>query len=64
MEFFPEGLQAFQGKTVNLLAAAYDESGNLTGVRSLYSEFYPRLDITVYSVSGKIADVKLTAEVY
>lgn len=64
MEFFPECLQAFQGKTVNLLAAAYDESGNLTGVRSLYSEFYPRLDITVYSVSGKIADVKLTAEVY
>lgn len=64
MEFFPENLQAFQGKTVNLLAAAYDESGNLTGVRSLYSDFYPRLDITVYSASGKIADVKLTAEVY
>lgn len=64
IEFNADIIPVYQGKSVNVLAAAYDNNGQLTGVRSLYSDFYPRLDVTTYAVRGKITDVKLFAEVY
>ncbi len=62
--FNSEGIETFQGKKVNVLAAAYDAEGKLIGVRSLYSDFYSRLDITVYSTGSAIAAVKLFPEAY
>lgn len=62
--FSAEGAAALSGKKINVLAAALDESGKLAGVRSLYSDFYPRLDITVYSAGPAIAAVMLYLEAY
>ena len=62
---FPAGsASAYQRKRINILAAAYDGSGALAGIRSLYSDYYSRLDITVYAVRGKITNVRLFAEAY
>ena len=64
IEFTTESIAVYQGKSINILAAAYDSSGKLTGIRSLYSDFFPRLDITVYAAAGKITNVKVFAEAY
>ena len=62
--FSPEGVAALSGKKINVLAAALDENGQLAGVRSLYSDFFPRLDITVYTAGPAIASVLLYMEAY
>lgn len=62
--FNGNAMEEYQDRQVNVLAAAYDADGNLIGVRSLYSDFYPRLDITVYANAQKIASLKVWLEVY
>ncbi len=62
--FNSEGSEAYQKKKINVLAAAYSADGQLVGVRSLYSDYYPRLDITVYSAGPAIDSVKLFVEAY
>lgn len=64
ISFSGEGAAALSGKKINVLAAALDENGQLAGVRSLYSDFYPRLDITVYSAGPAITAVQLYMEAY
>lgn len=64
IEFTAEGIAAYSGKKINVLAAAYDAENNLIGVRSLYTDFYPRLDITVYSNGRPIGSVELRLEAY
>ena len=54
----------WQDKHINVLAAAYDAAGELLGVRSLYSDFYSRLDITVYSNNRRIDHVDIRMEAY
>ena len=51
-------------KQINLLAAAYDTDGTLIGVRSLFSDFYPRLDITLFTNNHKINSIELRLEAY
>lgn len=62
--FSREGAASLSGKKINVLAAALDGHGQLAGVRSLYSDHYPRLDITVYSAGPAIASVVLYMEAY
>lgn len=62
--FSGEGITSLSGKKINVLAAGLDGEGHLAGVRSLYSDFYPRLDITVYSVGPAITSVMLYMEAY
>ncbi len=62
--FNSDGMSAYQDKSVNILSAAYGRDGRLIGVRSLYSDFYPRLDITVYSADGPIDTVEIRMEAY
>ncbi len=57
-------MEEYQDRQVNVLAAAYDADGNLVGIRSLYSDFYARLDITVYANARSIAALKTWVEVY
>ncbi len=64
IEFTAEGTAAYSGKKINVLAAAYDGENNLIGVRSLYTDFYPRLDITVYSNGRPIESIELRLEAY
>lgn len=62
--FNGDAQEEYQDRKVNVLAAAYDADGNLVGVRSLYSNFYARLDITVYANARSIAALKTWLEVY
>lgn len=75
--FLPDGVAAIstiqfndtvypklQDKQINILAAAYDTDGSLAGVRSLFSDFYPRMDITVYTNNHKIGRIELKMEAY
>ena len=62
--FTTEGAAALSGKKINVLAAGLDKDRQLAGVRSLYSDFYPRLDITVYSAGPAITSVMLYLEAY
>ena len=62
--FNEESASALRGRKINVLAAAYDAGGVLAGVRSLYSDFYPRLDITVYSAGPAVGTVRIFMEVY
>ncbi len=62
--FNSEGNEAYRQKKINVLAAAYAADGQLVGVRSLYSDYYSRLDITVYSTGPAIDSVKLFLEAY
>ena len=64
IEFTAEGITAYSGKKVNVLAAAYDAENKLIGVRSLYTDFYPRIDITVYSNNQPIESIELRLEAY
>ena len=62
--FDPQSVSTYQGKSINILSAAYGRDGKLIGVRSLYSDFYPRLDITVYSTGEPIETVVIRMEAY
>ena len=64
VEFTSEGIAAYSEKKINVLSAAYDAENNLIGVRSLYTDFYPRLDITVYSAGPAVGTVRIFMEVY
>lgn len=64
IEFNTEGIAAYKGKKINVLSAAYDAESNLIGVRSLYTDFYPRLDITTYSNNQSIGFIELRLEAY
>jgi len=54
----------WQNRHINILAAAYDSSGTLIGVRSLYSDFYPQLNIITYTNNRKIDRIDLKLEMY
>ena len=62
--FNADGAAACREKKINMLAAARDKDGRLVGIRSLYSDFYSRLDITVYSIGPCIETVDLYVEAY
>ncbi len=62
--FNSEAMSEYEGRQVNVLAAGYDADGNLVGVRSLYSDFYARLDITAYANARRIVSLKTWLEVY
>ena len=64
IEFTSEGITAYSGKKINVLSAAYDADKKLIGVRSLYSDFYPRLDITAYTNDQPIEFIELRLEAY
>ena len=64
IRFIPEAEALYSEKMINILAAAWDTDGNLAGVRSLYSDFYSRMDITVYSIGPAIDRVELYLEAY
>ena len=64
IEFSPEAAETYREKKINVLAAAYDDSGTLVAVRSLYTAFYPRLDITLYSNNRTIDSIELRLEAY
>ncbi|MBR6090784.1 MAG: LysM peptidoglycan-binding domain-containing protein, partial [Anaerolineaceae bacterium] len=64
VDFMQEEISSWQDKKINILAAAYDEAGSLTGIRSLYSDFFPHLEITVYSNGRPISSVMLRLEAY
>lgn len=53
-----------QNRHINVLAAAYDSDGTLVGVRSLYSDFYPQLNIITYTNNRKIDRIDLKLELY
>lgn len=64
IEFTSEGIAAYSEKKINVLSAAYDAENNLIGVRSLYTDFYPRLDITAYTNNQSIEFIDLRLEAY
>ena len=64
IEFNTEGIAAYNEKKINVLSAAYNAEGNLVGVRSLYTDFYPRLDITTYTNNQSIEFIELRLEAY
>lgn len=64
VSFGSQGIVSFRNKKINVFAAAYNTEGKLIGVRSLYSDFFQRLDITVYSDGGPIASVDIRVEAY
>ena len=64
IEFTAEGISAYSEKKINVLSAAYDDENNLIGVRSLYTDFYPRLDITTYTNNRPIEFIQLRLEAY
>lgn len=64
IRFNEPGSAVYHEKHINILAAAYDEEGSLVGVRSLYTDYYPRLDITVYANNHRIKSVELRLEAY
>ncbi len=64
IRFDSEGIAAYQNKKINVLSAAFDADGKLVGVRSLYSDFYPGMDITVYSAGEPIRTVEIRIEAY
>lgn len=53
-----------EAENVNILAAAYNASGEVIGERSMIGSFYPDLSVTVYSLSGTIDSVKTWVELY
>ena len=64
IEFTSEGIAAYSEKKINVLSAAYDAENILIGVRSLYTDFYPRLDITAYTNNQSIEFIDLRLEAY
>ena len=64
VEFTSEGIAAYSEKKINVLASAYDAEKNLIGVRSLYTDFYPRLDITTFTNNQPIEFIELRLEAY
>ena len=64
VRFNAEAVSIYGEKKLNVLAAAYAADGSLTGVRSLYSDFYPLIGITVYSAGSPIGSVDLFMEAY
>lgn len=64
IEFNAEGTSAYQGKQINVLASACDRDGNLIGVRSLFTDFYPSLQLTVYSDNREMESVDIRMEAY
>ena len=62
--FSEEALPLYQEKKINVLASAYDEDNHLLGVRSLYCDFYPELQLTIYTNDRRINHVELRMEAY
>ncbi len=64
IRFHPAAAAVYAEKKINVLAAAYAADGSLAGVRSLYTDFYPEIGITVYSVGPAIDSAELIMEAY
>ena len=64
IRFNDAGYTNLQDKQINILAAAYDAEGSLAGTRSLFSDFYPRMDITLYTNNHNIDRIELKLEAY
>ena len=50
--------------SLNVLAAAYSEDGELTGVRTFYGKFITPLELTVCSLNGQTARAEVIVEAY
>lgn len=64
ISFTDTGIESYSGRMINVLASAYDAEGQLTGIRSLYTEFRPQIEITVYSNNIPIESVSILMEAY
>lgn len=64
IHFKENSYELLRDKRINILAAAYDADNILAGVRSLFSDFYPRVDITLYTNNHKISRIELRLEAY
>ena len=62
--FTEASVSTLTGKKINVLASAYNTNGQLVGVRSLYSDFYPQLHLTVYSIGPSITKIDVRIEAY
>lgn len=64
VRFTPDAVGVYREKKINVLAAAYAADGSLVGVRSLYSDLVPVIDLTVYSTGPSVSSVRLWLEAY
>ena len=64
IRFSAEAGRLYEEKKVNVLVSAFDAEGRIIGCRSLYSDFYQRLDVTVYAQGGRVAEVEVRVEAY
>lgn len=64
LTFTPESAAKYAGKTINILAAIYDAEEQILGIRSVYGDFSPEFEITVYKSSGVLDHSKVWIEIY
>ena len=64
LRFSAEALSSYETKKINILAASYSAEGALNGVRSLYSDIYPVIELTVYSSGSDVDSVRVWVEAY
>ena len=57
-------LSSYETKKINILAASYSAEGALNGVRSMYSDIYPVIELTVYSSGSDVDSVRVWVEAY
>ena len=64
LRFSEEALSSYGMKQINILAASYSAEGVLNGIRSMYSDIYPVIELTVYSSGSEIDSVRIWLEAY
>lgn len=64
LTFNPESAARYAGKTINILAAIYDAEEQVLGLRSVYGDFSPSFEVTVYKSSGALDHSKVWVEIY
>lgn len=64
LRFSAEALSSYEKKQINILAASYSADGVLNGVRSMYSDFYPVIELSVYSSGSGTDSVRVWLEAY
>ena len=64
IRFSAEAARSYKDKQINVLVSAYDGEGHPVGIRSLYTDWYSRLDVTVYAQKGPIAAAEVRMEAY
>lgn len=64
LRFSADALTALREKKINVLSAAYAADGSLIGIRSLYTDLFPEVSLTIYSVGPVIDSVSVWLEAY